>query len=107
MLNALVYLMECGYVLPVLDRVGSWTKGVDLSLIRHFTTKVLEMVGPPYSFEFVILMLKIINHVSLSSTTSVHQDYKMVLDPFLEHCATLKEINLQEFPILAEFKLIQ
>jgi len=38
-LESLVYLAECGYVMPVLNAVGTWSMKVDYSLTRHFVGK--------------------------------------------------------------------
>lgn len=43
-LNSLMYMMECGYVLPVLAQVENWThQGIDQSLIRYFIVEVIKI----------------------------------------------------------------
>lgn len=84
-LDITIYLMECGCVLSVLDKVVRWTQGVvDIALIRYFTTKVLEMVGTPYSADFVSLMLNILNLICAAAP--LQPEYKAVLIPFLVEC---------------------
>jgi hypothetical protein len=39
-LDTMIYLMECGCVLPVLKRIQHWTSKIDQSLLRHFVIKV-------------------------------------------------------------------
>eukprot|EP01125_Pyxidicula_operculata_P007528 TRINITY_DN2556_c0_g1_i2.p1 TRINITY_DN2556_c0_g1~~TRINITY_DN2556_c0_g1_i2.p1 ORF type:complete len:491 (-),score=73.21 TRINITY_DN2556_c0_g1_i2:36-1508(-) len=85
-LDGMIYLMECGCVLPVLDTVENWcTEGIDQSLIRYFVTKVLDMVGPPYSKTFIDHFLKV---VSVLGERSIHQnpEYKQSLLPFIATC---------------------
>jgi len=84
-LDAIIYLMECGYVMPVLSTINEWSnQGIDQSLIRYFVTKVLEMVRPPFSVPFLSRLLRIINRLSERSVSV--PEYKQVLRPFLEHC---------------------
>lgn len=54
-LDRLVHLLSCGYVLPIIAYLHNCWKelSVDVSLIRHFVTEVLDMVAPPYSPEFM------------------------------------------------------
>ncbi|ESN92288.1 hypothetical protein HELRODRAFT_157967 [Helobdella robusta] len=54
-LDRLVHLISCGYVLPVISFIHDCWKGAntDVSLIRHFVTELLDMIAPPYSPEFV------------------------------------------------------
>lgn len=77
MLDALIYLMECNYVIPVLAITQNWAKkGVDHALIRYFITKVktalritkqgkvLDMVDPPYSKSFATRLFKMISNLA-------------------------------------------
>jgi len=93
--------MECGYVMPVLSTIDEWSnQGIDQSLIRYFITKVLEMVGPPFSVAFLSRLLRIINRLSERSVSV--PEYKQVLKPFLEHCVdTEYELNQNDKDILA------
>jgi negative elongation factor C/D len=66
-LDTMIYVMECGCVIPVLNRIKRWTSKIDQSLLRHFVIKVLEMISPPFSNEFVHKFLDIINSLSPES----------------------------------------
>jgi len=84
-LDAIIYLMECGFTMPVISTIEEWAnQGIDQSLIRYFITKVLEMVGPPFSVAFLTKILRIINKLSERSVSV--PEYKLILKPFLEHC---------------------
>uniref|UniRef100_A0A6B2L0X1 Uncharacterized protein n=1 Tax=Arcella intermedia TaxID=1963864 RepID=A0A6B2L0X1_9EUKA len=101
-LDAIIYLMECGYVMPVLSTVDEWSlQGIDQSLIRYYVTKVLEMVGPPYSVVFVQRLLKIISRLSERSMSV--PEYKQVLKPFLEQLAEIK-LTKQEQDLVEALK---
>jgi hypothetical protein len=85
-----VYLLECGYVLPVLSLASNWTaKGVDLSLIRHFVVQVLNVTTSPYSDEFIHLTLQIIH--SLGNSSLEIDEYRVSLEPFLDYCVMKKQ----------------
>lgn len=84
-LDCIVYLIECGYSLPVMNTVSQWAaNGVDLSLIRYFSVKLLNMIEPPYSDEFLQPMVAIILSVGTSSLDL--EDYRQALDQFIAYC---------------------
>jgi negative elongation factor C/D len=60
LLGIMLYLMKCGFVMPVLDYIAQCTGHIDQSLIRHFITQLVEMIQPPYSPEFVASVLRVI-----------------------------------------------
>ena len=51
----MVHLMSRGHVIQTVKYVNMWWKqqDTDISLIRHFVIEVLDMIGPPYSTEFI------------------------------------------------------
>jgi hypothetical protein len=83
-LDSCTYLVECGFTIPVVTTVSEWANtGVDISLIRYFTVKTLNMSSPPYSPEFQSLMLQII--ISLGPRSLEMEDYQVALKPFVQY----------------------
>jgi hypothetical protein len=67
----LVFLLECGHVLPVLVYMTARSTQVDQSICRHLVFRVLDMVGPPYSPTFIdsfLPVLSVLSDKSLSAT---------------------------------------
>ena len=87
----MIFLMTKGHVLPVLAFLNRCWKeqDTDISLIRHFVMEVLEMIGPPYTTEFVNLFLPLINNEYISGF--LKSDEEKVVHEFLDYC---KENNL-------------
>jgi negative elongation factor C/D len=86
LLDNIIFIMSCGYVLPVMDTIEHWTPKIDQSLIRYFVVKVLEMVEPPFSYAFVQSLLRI---VGSSGTTEALKsgDSRDIVAQFIEHCS--------------------
>ena len=59
-LDLLVYLLQCGCVMPVLQHIGVWAISADNALTRYFATEVLRRVEGPYSQEFADSLLGIV-----------------------------------------------
>ena len=55
----MVHLMSRGHVKQTVKYINKCWKqqDTDISLTRHFVTEVLDMIGPPYSTEFINLFL--------------------------------------------------
>ena len=51
----MVHLMSRGHVIQTVKYINKCWKqqDTDISLIRHFVIEVLDMIGPPYSTEFI------------------------------------------------------
>lgn len=106
----MLYLMRCGYIMPVLDYVRSWPKTVDQGLLRHFVAQVkllhlgfavhssifvliscwcvfnqvIDMIEPPYSAEFLRLLLRIVQQsTDAFRTASADSSLHEVLDHFI------------------------
>jgi hypothetical protein len=83
-LDSCTYLVECGFSIPVITTVSKWANdGVDISLIRYFTVKTLNMAFPPFSPEFQSLMLQII--ISLGASSLEMEDYQNALRAFVQY----------------------
>jgi len=61
LLENMLYLMRCGYIMPILEYVQNWATTIDQALMRHFVTKLLEMIEGPYSEQFLHKMLEILD----------------------------------------------
>lgn len=61
-LDRMVHLVSLHYVVPVLNYIRKcWQKqDTDVSLIRYFVTEVLEIIEPPYTQEFIHMLLPLI-----------------------------------------------
>lgn len=64
LIDRMVNLLTRGFVLPVVKYIRNcWARGdTDVSLIRYFVTEVLEIVAPPYTSEFVELLLPMVEN---------------------------------------------
>lgn len=85
----MIYLMECGYIFPVLNKMRQWSTIIDQSLIRHFVLNVLNMIEPPYSPEFLNSFLEILS--SISKESLLLNENKPILDPFINYCMEIKD----------------
>jgi hypothetical protein len=53
LLDVMLYLMEVGHVMPVINRIRKWSSKIDQSLLRHVIGRLLDSFAPPFSAEFV------------------------------------------------------
>jgi negative elongation factor C/D len=80
------FLMEVGYVPPVLKYAVSWTsRHVDQSVTRHFITKVLDNSEPPYSVQFIEAMVSLLAPLTVEALKA--SETAKVVNPFLLHCS--------------------
>lgn len=70
LLDRMVNLLTRGCVVPVVKYIKQcWGKGdTDISLIRYFVTEVLETITHPYSPEFVLLFLPMVENEEITGT---------------------------------------
>ncbi|GBP08978.1 Negative elongation factor D [Eumeta japonica] len=70
LLDRMVNLLSRGCVVPVVKYIKQcWGKGdTDISLIRYFVTEVLETITHPYSPEFVLLFLPMVENEEITGT---------------------------------------
>lgn len=87
------FLLEHGYVLPVLKKVEELATRVDQSLIRHFLMIVLEMAAPPYSLAFLEPIVRLLNNVKIDL-----QDQRNTVARFAQHA--VKPTTYQLPPVL-------
>lgn len=86
-LDRLVHLLSCGFVLPVISFVNSSFEGTstDVSLIRHFVSEVLDMIAPPYTQEFVSAFYPLTENKSISEPL-VTANKNDPISEFIKHC---------------------
>jgi len=86
LLDRMVCLLSRGHVLPVVRYIrGCWDSGdTDVSLIRYFVAEVLDMIAPPYSPEFVQLLLPLVETPQI--TDSMRGGGDDLVTQFVVHC---------------------
>jgi len=62
-LDILVFLIIHGYVLPVLDTIILWSEDEDIALTRYFLSQLFALISPPFSFDFLLKILKIASKI--------------------------------------------
>lgn len=82
----MVHLMSRGHVIQTVKYINKCWKqqDTDISLIRHFVIEVLDMIGPPYSHEFINLFLPLINNENINSSLKAEEE-KSIKD-FINYC---------------------
>ena len=82
----MVHLMSRGHVIPTVKYINKCWKeqDTDISLIRHFVIEVLDLIGPPYSSEFINLFLPLINNENINSSLKAEEE-KSIKD-FISYC---------------------
>eukprot|EP00027_Filamoeba_sp_ATCC50430_P002312 CAMPEP_0168553454 /NCGR_PEP_ID=MMETSP0413-20121227/7259_1 /TAXON_ID=136452 /ORGANISM="Filamoeba nolandi, Strain NC-AS-23-1" /LENGTH=300 /DNA_ID=CAMNT_0008584137 /DNA_START=392 /DNA_END=1291 /DNA_ORIENTATION=- len=80
-----IYLMMCGFVLPVMNEVEALAPKTDQSLIRHFVIQVVEMTEAPYSFSFLSSFLRILERPASIEALKNHEKRKHIAQ-FLDYC---------------------
>lgn len=89
-LDRMVHLMSRGHVIPVVKYINKCWKeqDTDISLIRHFVVEVLDMIGPPYSHEFVNLFLPLIDNENINS--SLKSEEEKAIKEFILYCKDMQ-----------------
>ena len=83
-LDRLLFLVQLGFVAPVLAYLRRKTGELDHSLITYFVHSLLDMIEPPYSGEFVGQLLPVISPPALTPALAAHPAIKPLILPFLE-----------------------
>ncbi|VVD02118.1 unnamed protein product [Leptidea sinapis] len=87
LLDRMVNLLSRGCVVPVLMYIKNcWKKDdTDISLIRYFITEVLDAIAPPYTSEFVKLVLPLVENEEITGTMRAEGENDPVSE-FIVHC---------------------
>ena len=85
----LVFLMEHGFVLPVLRTVDSLFNSIDKSLIRHFVVTTLDMVAPPFSTAFLDPICRLLCQIKIEAS-----EHRTIILQFIQHVLKPGEYQL-------------
>jgi negative elongation factor C/D len=95
-IDRMVHMMSRDHVLPIVSYVNKcWINNqesscsIDVSLIRHFVIEVLDVIGPPYSNEFINLFLPLIDNENINS--SLKADEEKAVKEFLIYCKDVSQ----------------
>jgi len=90
-LDRMVHLLSRDHVIPVVSYMNKCWKNqeTDASLIRHFVIEVLDMIGPPYSNEFISLFLPLVDNENINSSLKVDED--KAVKEFLAYCKDIQQ----------------
>ncbi|KAG9509055.1 Negative elongation factor D, partial [Fragariocoptes setiger] len=87
-LDRMVHLVSRHCVVPVMSYIRRcWKRqDTDVSLIRYFVTEVLEIIGPPYTQEFINMLLPLIeaNEITGNLRNENKEQHQLVTN-FLTH----------------------
>jgi negative elongation factor C/D len=86
-MDRVVHLFLCGHVHPVLSYIHQSlsSQSLDLSLIRHFVSEVLEIIKEPFSDDIKSLLLPIIEDEDLVEPLKASQQTSQSLTRFLSN----------------------
>jgi negative elongation factor C/D len=90
-LDRMVHLLSRDHVIPVVSYINKCWKNqeTDASLIRHFVIEILDMIGPPYSNEFISLFLPLVDNENINSSLKV--DEEKAVKEFLAYCKDIQQ----------------
>ncbi|OZJ05119.1 hypothetical protein BZG36_01368 [Bifiguratus adelaidae] len=103
LLDRMIYLVQLGYAIPILEYIRDTGDKLDESLIIHSVQRVLEMADEPYSQEFVSVMVDIVDPISDNLDKSM--DVKTVIWQFFN--TVLKNSENFDQDTLEKIRLIQ
>lgn len=89
LLDRMIYLVQLGFVLPVLKYIKRISSSIDESLIVHTLKMILDMAEPPYTDEFIDLIVEIVEPIAESLNKAM--DVKTVVWEFLNYALNRKE----------------
>lgn len=90
-IDRMVHLVSRNYVIPIIKHMRKcWQKqDTDVSLIRYFVTEVLEIIEPPYSQEFIHILLPMIEASEITGNLkSENRDQHQLVENFIDYCKT-------------------
>jgi len=64
LIDRMVHLLRKGCTVPVISYIKNcWQKQeTDVSLIRYFVSEVLDIISPPYTPDFITLLLPLVEN---------------------------------------------
>lgn len=87
LLDRMLHLLTRGSVVPVLNYIRNcWQKqDTDVSLIRYFVTELMDVIGPPYTTEFMSLLLPIAENNEITGNMRNEKERQQITDFIGEH----------------------
>lgn len=95
-IDRMVHLVSRNFVIPVIKHMRKcWQKqDTDVSLIRYFVTEVLEIIEPPYSQEFIHILLPMIEASEITGNLkSENRDQHQLVENFIDYCKVNSAAN--------------
>ena len=94
-MDRFVHLLSRGCVLPVLRYVRQWWAKLetDASIVRYFVGELLDIIQPPYSYDFVIEFSPLVEdeQIAIRDYASSHEQVDSFLDIAKEMIETANE----------------
>lgn len=80
-------MVGCDHVMPVLELISRMYEEskIDVSLVRHFGVEVLDLVGEPFSDEFIRHMLPIVTKTEVFDRNTLNKHPQIA--QFIDHAA--------------------
>ncbi|XP_065187876.1 negative elongation factor D-like isoform X2 [Sycon ciliatum] len=86
LMDRFLHLISLGFVLPVLGYILTCTnESFDRSVLRHFVSELLDMVGPPFSQQFMDALLPVVRNAAVTSSLRV-PDGSDPVSAFIAYC---------------------
>jgi len=88
LIDRFVLLLSAGYALPVVHymRQKLQKQDTDVSLIRYFVTETLEIIAPPFSPDFGIAFLPLVENTEVAREKTLPDDKLDAIKAFIEEC---------------------
>lgn len=82
LLDRILHLLTRGCVVPVLNYIKNcWQKqDTDVSLIRYFVTELMDVIAPPYTVEFMKLLLPIAENNEITGNMRNEKERQPIAD---------------------------
>ena len=110
LLDRMLHLLTRGCVVPVLNYIKNcWQKqDTDVSLIRYFVTELMDVISPPYTVEFMNLLLPIADNNEIFDTVNMRNEKeRQLVTDFIGECSKkvyyLNQIVLLIYILLSFF----
>lgn len=96
LLDRMLHLLTRGCVVPVLNYIKNcWQKqDTDVSLIRYFVTELMDVISPPYTVEFMKLLLPIAENNEITGNMRNEKERQLITD-FIGKLKSLKLNSLK------------
>jgi len=82
LIDRMLHLLTKGCVVPVLNYIKNcWQKqDTDVSLIRYFLTELMDVISPPYTVEFMKLLLPIAENNEITGNMRNEKERQLITD---------------------------